>query len=106
MVVVAPVSAALICGILALTGRGGKWIPPILTVAATVLSAAAALCSQGFPSSSVFADGVIAGTPHWDMEWLALGPAFRIVVGIHLDHLALLMVGIVCFVSALVQIYS
>src|SRR5205823_12887993 len=40
------------------------------------------------------------------MEWLALGQSFRIVLGVHLDHLALLMVAIVCFVSALVQIYS
>src|SRR5262249_30310119 len=46
------------------------------------------------------------GTPHWDMEWLALSQGFRIVIGVHLDHLALLMVAIVCFVSALVQIYS
>jgi NADH-quinone oxidoreductase subunit L len=105
IVVAAPLIAAFVCGVLALTGRGGK-LAPVFTVLATIFSAIAAFGSQGFQSQSVFPGGVIPGTPHSDMEWLALGHSFRIVLGVHLDHLALLMVGIVCFVNGLVQIYS
>src|ERR1041385_8549935 len=105
MVVASPLIAAAICGIFALIGRGSK-IAPLITVIATAVSAFGAFGSPASASQSVFPDGVTPGVPHWDMEWLSLGRSFQIVIGVNLDHLALLMVAIVCFVSALVQIYS
>src|SRR5205085_824038 len=104
MILLAPIFSAVICGILAVTGRAQK-IAPAFTLLATALSAAIAFAPQAFPSNSVFGDAGIAGAPHNDFEWLSLG-AFRIILSVHLDHLALLMVAVVCVVSFLVQWYS
>ncbi len=103
LIIFAPVLAALICGFMALTDRK-QGIAPIFGLACTALSALAAL-SPSTSSQSIFADGAAPGIPHVDVEWLALGN-FRIAFGVHLDHLALIMVCVVCAVSFLVQLYS
>ncbi|NLI00702.1 MAG: NAD(P)H-quinone oxidoreductase subunit F, partial [Chthonomonadales bacterium] len=41
-----------------------------------------------------------------DLTWLTIGNGFRISLGVHLDHLAWVLVGVVIAVSFLVQLYS
>jgi NADH-quinone oxidoreductase subunit L len=96
LIVIAPLAAAVICGILAITGRSQK-IAPAISVAATALSAVAAFAPQYLSPGEVI--------PSTSATWLSIGQ-FQITLGVHLDHLALLMVCVVCSVSLLVQIYS
>ncbi len=94
----APVAAALLAGILALTRRAQQ-TAPYLTLAATALSGAIALTSQ--PG---WVPDRLAG--HVEANWLTIPPNFQITLGVHLDPLAWTMVVVVCVVSLLVQIYS
>ncbi len=96
MIILAPIAGAVICGILAITGRSQK-VAPAISVAATAVSAIAAFAPQNLASGETASSAGIT--------WLTIGQ-FQITLGVHLDHLALLMVCVVCSVSLLVQIYS
>src|SRR5689334_17881317 len=94
---IAPLVAAMVVGILALTRRAEKAAPG-LTIAGILLSAVTALSAKpGVEPSSV---------GHSTLNWLTLSPNFQITLGVHLDPLAWTMVIVVCVVSLLVQIYS
>src|SRR5437899_1353650 len=90
MIILAPLLAAALSGILAITGRAQR-LSPAVGVIATAISVAVALSANGATDFGV--------------EWLRVG-SFQITLGVHLDHLALLLVCVVCTVSLLVQIYS
>jgi NADH-quinone oxidoreductase subunit L len=97
LIPLAPIAAALVAAVLALTRRAER-AAPYVTVAAIV---AAGLAAAGHPPSRLAARaGGVA------IEWLRLAPGFRITLGVHLDALSWVMVAVVCFVSLLVQIYS
>src|SRR5690349_4815812 len=93
----APAMAALIAGLLALTRRAEP-AAPVLTLAATAISGIIALAYSPNPG--------IASSGNLSADWLTLSPGFRIALGVHLDALAWVMVGVVCTVSLLVQYYS
>src|SRR5688500_6351682 len=97
LIPIAPLIAAVIAGVLALT-RKGERAAPILTVAATLLSGVIAL--QSNPGD--------AGSPglHAALTWLNLTDRLDISLGVHVDSLTWVMLLVVCIVSALVQIYS
>ena len=88
---------ALIAGVLALTRRAER-AAPFVTIAATLLAGVAALLNRPVPGGAVPAQ-VTA-------EWLRIGERFTIALNVKLDALGWVMVGVVCFVSLLVQIYS
>ncbi len=71
---------------------------PLVTMAATALAGMAALANRPSRSAGILGDV--------DLSWLTIGDGFRISVGVHLDHLAWIMVGVVVSVSFLVQLYS
>src|SRR5438270_266208 len=97
LIPLAPIAAALVAAVLALTRRAER-AAPYITIAAIV---AAGLAAAGHPPSRLAARaGGLA------VEWLRLAPGFRITLGVHLDALSWVMVAVVCFVSLLVQIYS
>jgi NADH-quinone oxidoreductase subunit L len=90
LIPLAPLFAAMLAGTLALTRRWEK-SAPYLTIAATLASGAIALQ---------------ASAGRFTFNWLTIPPGFQIALGVNLDHLAFLMVCVVCVVSALVQVYS
>jgi NADH-quinone oxidoreductase subunit L len=94
----APVVAALLAGVLALTRRAEK-AAPYLVMAGTLLSAATVLHPPPNEEMDQF-------WSHVAVNWLTIPPNFQITLGVHLDALAWTMVLIVCLVSLLVQIYS
>lgn len=83
---------------LAITGRAQK-IAAAFGIIATILSFLTA-----WQSAAVIEKGSAASIGS-SMSWLQIG-GFEIKVGVHIDHLGLLMVCVVCIVSLLVQIYS
>jgi len=97
LIVLAPLVAAAAAGLLTLTGRAQR-AAPWITVTAGALVGAVALVHR--PSRSA---GYLG---HVDMTWLRIGGDFRIDLAVHLDQLAWVMVGVVCAVSVLVQVYS
>jgi len=97
LIPLAPIVAAILAGVLALTRRAEK-AAPSLTIVAILLSVAAALTH--FPNRMHPAAGRVS------FDWLSLSPGFRIALGVNLDALAWTMVSIVCLVSLLVQVYS
>lgn len=96
LIPLAPVVAALLAGVLALTRRAER-AAPLLTLAATALSGIVAL---GWVPQ---AGGPVA---RLSFEWLKIGANFQINLGVHLDPLAWTMTAVVCVVSLLVQVYS
>jgi NADH-quinone oxidoreductase subunit L len=96
LIPLAPVVAALLAGVLALTRRAER-AAPLFTLAATALSGIVALGwipQEGGP------------VPRLSFEWLKIGANFQINLGVHLDPLAWIMTAVVCVVSLLVQVYS
>jgi NADH-quinone oxidoreductase subunit L len=96
LIPLAPVLAAFLAGVLALTRRAEK-AAPLLTIAATALSGITAL-------GWIPQEGGQVG--RLSFEWLKIGANFKINLGVYLDPLAWMMVAVVCVVSLLVQIYS
>ncbi len=96
-IVGAPALAAVAVAALALARRA-EAIAPYLTALATSAAGLTALANR--PSRSA---GVLASVR---ARWLTIGDGFHIEFGVHLDALTWIMVGVVCSVSLLVQIYS
>ncbi len=99
LIPLAPLIAALAVGILALTRRA-EITAPFYTIAATLASGIIAW-NYGPPSRSL-----VAGYPLLETTWLWIPPGFELMLGVHLDPLAMTMVAVVTIVSALVQVYS
>ena len=97
LIPLAPLAAAVIAGILALTRRAEK-SAPYVTAAATLAAGWIAL-SSGY-------GGKEHAAPLVETSWLSIPPNFHITLGVHLDSLAWIMVAVVVIVSTLVQIYS
>jgi NADH-quinone oxidoreductase subunit L len=93
----APLFAATLAGILALTRRAER-SAPLLTILATILSGCVAL-TAGF-------DGQRVQVVEQHLTWLTIPPDFAISLGVQLNAVAWVMVLVVCFVSALIQVYS
>jgi NADH-quinone oxidoreductase subunit L len=93
LIPLAPLAAAVLCGVLVIARRGHQ-LAPLLTLAATALSGFLALSAGSGANASVSAN------------WLHIPPSFDISLGVHLDGLAWLMTLVVCLVSFLVQLYS
>lgn len=93
LIPLAPLAAAVLCGVLVIARRGNQ-LAPLLTLAATALSGFLALSAGSGANASVSAN------------WLHIPPSFDIRLGVHLDGLAWLMTLVVCLVSFLVQLYS
>ncbi|HXG23531.1 MAG TPA: NADH-quinone oxidoreductase subunit L, partial [Chthonomonadales bacterium] len=97
LIPLAPLFAAVLAGILALTRRAEK-TAPFLTTLATILSGCVALLA-GF-------DGQRELVVEQHHTWLTIPPSFEIALGVQLNATAWFMVLVVCFVSALIQVYS
>src|SRR5579871_1668968 len=97
LIPIAPLLAAALAGVLALTRRGER-AAPALTIAAIALSGLVAL-------------GAVPDRPHplagtIEATWLSLPGGFQIPLGVHIDPLAWTMIAVICTVSLLVQVYS
>ncbi|MBM3493236.1 MAG: NADH-quinone oxidoreductase subunit L [Armatimonadetes bacterium] len=97
LIVAAPAVGAVLGGLAACLRRGERGVP-LATLGATALAGLAALGNR--PSRAA---GYLGDT---GVTWLTIGDGFRIGMGVHLDHLAWVMVGVVVAVSFLVQLYS
>ncbi len=97
LIPLAPVVAAFLAGLLALTRRAEK-TAPYLTIAATALSGVTAL--GHLPDRARMADGQVTA------DWLTIPSGLQVALGVHLDALAWTMALVVCVVSLLVQVYS
>src|SRR5579871_6853754 len=97
LIPLAPLCAAFLAGLLALTRRAER-AAPFLTIAATLLAGFAALLNRPLPAPGA--------ANHIAAEWLHIGANFSIGLSVSLDPLGWVMVCVVCFVSLLVQIYS
>lgn len=95
LIPLAPAAAALANGVLALARRGGK-VAPYIGILAT--AAAAWIGAGAQPGAS--------GNLSQSVTWLRIPPAFEISLGVHIDALTWVMLGVVCVVSLLVQVYS
>ncbi|MGC8667205.1 MAG: NADH-quinone oxidoreductase subunit L [Chthonomonadales bacterium] len=95
LIPLAPAAAALVNGVLALARRGDKTTPYI-----GILATATASCI------SILAQPGPAGVFSQRFTWLRIPPAFAISLGVHVDALTWVMLGVVCVVSLLVQVYS
>src|SRR5438105_2326712 len=93
----APVVAALIAGVSALTRRAEQ-TAPYLTIVATALS--------GVTAWEYLPDRGQSFIGHTAANWLTVPGGFQVALGVHLDPLAWAMVAVVCTVSLLVQVYS
>jgi len=93
---------------LALTRRAEK-AAPYLTILATLFSGWVAFSTGTVERGARFLPQPAMAaefTPRFTATWLTIPPNFHIALGVNLDALAWLMVLVVCFVSALVQVYS
>lgn len=97
LIVLAPLGAAVITGVLALMRRWEQ-VAPLVALAGTTVAGVVAFLAR--PSRRA---GYLG---HVETTWLEIGRDFRIELAVHLDHLAWVMVGVVCAVSLLVQLYS
>jgi NADH-quinone oxidoreductase subunit L len=97
LIPIAPLIAAIVAGVLALTRKGEK-SAPFLTIAGTALAGVAAL--QSNPADA------LGGGFHSSFTWLSLTDRLNISLGVHIDSLTWLMLLIVSSVSVLVQVYS
>ncbi len=97
LLLAAPAAGAAVGLCLAIVRRSER-LAPAVTLSATALAGLAALANRPSRSAGVLGDV--------DLTWLTIGDGFRISVGVHLDHLAWVMVGVVLSVSFLVQLYS
>src|SRR5258708_13458105 len=97
LIPIAPLIAAILAGVMALTRRGEK-TAPYLTIAATVVAGSVAL--QANPG-----DAGAAGQ-HISFTWLSLTDKLQISLGVHIDSLTWIMLCIVSVVIVLVQLYS
>lgn len=92
----APLLGAVLAGVAALTGRM-RAAAPAVTALGTLAAGIALLLTAGrIPPGGALETGA---------DWLSLG-GFVIRLGVRLDALGAAMVGVVCFVSFLVQVYS
>src|SRR5579859_6500119 len=90
LIPIAPLIAAILAGVLAITRRAEK-SAPLLTVAATLIALSASIGGVG---------------EHVSITWLSLTDKLHISLGVHIDSLTWLMLLVVTIVSALVQLYS
>jgi NADH-quinone oxidoreductase subunit L len=97
LILAAPALGAVIGLASGIVRRAEKAIP-FVTLTATAVAGLCALANR--PSRSAGYLGDVQAT------WMTVGDGFRIAVGVHLDHLAWVMVGVVVAVSFLVQLYS
>src|SRR5690349_4993986 len=97
MIVVAPLAAAVLAGIVALL-RPRSAVAAAITIVGTLIAGHAWF----WPLAS--ANGPVPR--HAELTWLSIPPAFTISLGVHIDSLTWVMIGVVFVVSLLVQIYS
>ena len=92
----APMIAAALCAVLAITGRM-RAAAPFITLIATLISGG--ITAAHFPAA-----GAAPASAHY--AWLSIPHAVTITLSVHIDAMAWMMLAVVCLVSTLVQIYS
>jgi NADH-quinone oxidoreductase subunit L len=97
LIPLAPLIAALLAGVLALTRRAEK-AAPFLTILGTAVAGYAAIMANPGPADEV--------VQKIQATWLTIPPNFHISLGVTVDSMAWVMLLVVCLVSLLVQIYS
>jgi NADH-quinone oxidoreductase subunit L len=97
LIPLAPLAAAVLAGILALARRSQQ-AAPFITLLGTAV--AGHFCFWSNPGT--------APNParHVSAVWLSLPPQLHLTLSVHVDQLAWVMLGVVCSVSVLVQVYS